>query len=121
MHVLIRIRSYAYVKVTIEIQDTSTEYGHDPKTNKVNEVHILLFQILYILIYREKLSTNGSCSSISDHLDGWEDRFEVPRHQVMAQLNLGYITESVEHHIVQEVLYHSTEKTVLTKSLFLKL
>ena len=33
----------------------------------------------------------------------------------------GYITESVEYRIVQEVLYHSIEKTVLTKNLFLKL
>ena len=80
MHVHNRIRYYTYVQVTVEIQDKSAEYSHDPKTNKVNgqmKCICVLLQILYFLIQR-KLSTNISCLSTPDYLDGWEDRFEIP-------------------------------------------
>ena len=62
-----------------------------------------------------KLATSNV--SIPNYLDGWEDTFEIPRHygsdQIMAQLNEGYITESVRHCIVQEVtIYHYIDATL---------
>lgn len=49
-------------------------------------------------------------ANIPDYLDGWEDSFEIPKHygsdQIMAQLHMGYITDSVRRCIVQEVILY---------------
>ena len=58
---------------------------------------------MYILNQR-KLAAAIPSSSVPNYLDGWEDTFEIQRHygsnQIMAQLHMGYITESVRHYIV---------------------
>ena len=58
-------------------------------------------------LHRKILTTTATQLSVPDHLDGWEDSFEIPRHygsdEIMAQLQMGHITESVRHRIVQEV------------------
>ena len=60
------------------------------------------------------LSSQKEPTDIPEHLEGWEDTFEIPKYfgndTVMTQLRNGVITDSVKNRITQEV--HSLQVTM---------
>ena len=72
-------------------------------------VHVIYPYIHVTNLYQRTLST---LLSVPNYLDRWADSFEILRHcgsdEIMAQLQMGYVTDSVRHRIVQEVIILNT-------------